>query len=133
MTKNRGCTSDIGQSYTGVEPSKLVESDHVSMQEQFEIFEDTSYYEMWCLRVNGDKNFANTLHFSTRAEATYAKQFISNLIKKERETIVNDMEILTVYYRSKFSADLSRNETREERATEMIEKNDVIKIIKAKL
>lgn len=37
---------------------------------------------------------------------------------------------LTVYYRSKFSQDCSRNETEEEKNTEMIALSDVLEIIR---
>ena len=72
MTKNRSCTSDIGQSYTGVEPSKLVESDQLQdWEEEFD--------ERFGLAQFKIKNVSLLL------EEDDIKQFISNLIKKERE------------------------------------------------
>jgi len=47
---------------------------------KYEIFEDNSYYNMWCVRSVGDTHFNNhySWHFPTKKEA---KMFLS-LIEK---------------------------------------------------
>ena len=47
-----------------------------------------------------------------------------------KERVLESVSRLTVYYRSKFSIDCSRGESREETQTEMWEKEEVAKIIK---
>jgi hypothetical protein len=69
MTKNRGCTSDIGQSYTG-EPSKLVESDQ--LQDWHKEF-NTHFVSLHRWIENR----------GTVGTKQAIKDFISNLIKKE--------------------------------------------------
>lgn len=49
--------------------------------------------------------------------------------KAELEMIRGEIERLTHYYRSKFSPDCSRNETDEEKSTEMITKEDIKHIL----
>jgi len=45
---------------------------------------------------------------------------------EERERIVGEVNRFTVYYRSKFSQDCSRDETEEDKSTEMIELADLL-------
>ena len=40
--------------------------------EDFEIFIDPSYYDMWCLKPKKSRNFDLTLHFSNEREANHA-------------------------------------------------------------
>lgn len=80
MTKNRGCTSDIGQSYTG-EPSKLVESDQLQdWSDEFDIH-FMSLYEL----------IENDGAIGTKQAI---KDFISNLIEKEVDKALADQTAL---------------------------------------
>lgn len=44
--------------------------------EDFEIFLDPSYYDMWCLKPKTCRDFNLTLHFNTREQAVHALQVI---------------------------------------------------------
>ncbi|MEP3669329.1 MAG: hypothetical protein ABJN42_21635 [Roseibium sp.] len=48
-------------------PEALLEGD-------FEIFCDPSYYDMWCLRPKGSRDFNATVHFGTEVEAKRASE-----------------------------------------------------------
>lgn len=53
------------------------------------------------------------------------------LLQQELEKLEGEIDgKLTVYYRSKFSQDCSRNETEEEKNTEMLALSDVLSIIR---
>lgn len=54
---------------------------------------------------------------------------LDKVIKATADAMVGEVETLTHYYRSKFSSDMSRNETYEERNAQMLLKEDVISII----
>lgn len=51
-------------------------------------------------------------------------------IKQTEERIEKGIEMLTHYYRSKYSSDCSRGETEEEKSTEMLEKQNIIALIR---
>lgn len=54
---------------------------------------------------------------------------LDKVIKATADAMVEEVETLSHYYRSKFSSDMSRNETYEERNAQMLLKEDVISII----
>jgi len=58
------------------------------------------------------------------------KSFIEKVrnqaLEEQKEKLINELSYLTRYYRSKFSQDCSREETEEEKNTEMLEENEVI-------
>jgi hypothetical protein len=43
---------------------------------KLEMFIDHAYYDMWCVKPVGMKDFNQTLHFNTEKEAGYALQTI---------------------------------------------------------
>jgi hypothetical protein len=43
---------------------------------ELEIFLDSAYYDMYCLRWIGDKQFESTIHFKTKEEAEHARFLI---------------------------------------------------------
>jgi len=51
----------------------------------------------------------------------YAFTSIAQALAEDRERVRGEVNKFTVYYRSKFSRDCSRDETEEEKSTEMIE------------
>ena len=62
------------------------------------------------------------------------KEFISNALLQMKKDTENELREkiagkLTVYYRSKFSADCSRNESEEEKNTEMVALQDVLTLL----
>lgn len=61
------------------------------------------------------------------------KSFIESLLSSKAEEIEEKMSYLTHYSRSKFSRDCSRNETEEEKSTEMIVVSECQEIIKNSL
>ena len=44
--------------------------------QDFEIFYDSAYFDMLCLKPKSSKSFEDTLHFATKAEALHALQTI---------------------------------------------------------
>ncbi len=50
------------------------------MNNEYEIFCDPSYYDMWCVKKIKDRNFNNTKHFITENEAI---EYLKNLKKGE--------------------------------------------------
>lgn len=47
-------------------------------KDDFEIFTDPCYFDMWCLKLKSSKDFNNTLHFTKENEARHALQTILN-------------------------------------------------------
>ena len=43
---------------------------------QYEIFQDPSYYDMYCVRAIDDRDFEHTLHFLKKEEALHAKEVL---------------------------------------------------------
>jgi len=41
---------------------------------KLEMFIDSAYYDMWCVKPVDMKDFNSTLHYDTEKEAGYAKQ-----------------------------------------------------------
>lgn len=58
------------------------------------------------------------------------EEMIDLTIKQTEERIEKGIEMLTHYYRSKYSSDCSRGETEEEKSTEMLEKQNIIALIR---
>lgn len=48
--------------------------------ENFEIFEDPNYYDMWCVRRKGTKDFNDTIHFGSREQAIHASHVVAGWI-----------------------------------------------------
>ena len=44
--------------------------------QDFEIFSDHSYFDMWCLKPKKSKSFEDTLHFMKKTEALHALQTV---------------------------------------------------------
>lgn len=57
------------------------------------------------------------------------KKFILSQRQKDREAIREGIGNFTVYYRSKYSPDCSREETEKEKSTEMIELTDLLSFL----
>ncbi len=49
--------------------------------ENFEVFCDGSYYDMWCVRPKGSKDFNSTLHFTKERDAIHASHTIAGWMK----------------------------------------------------
>lgn len=49
---------------------------------ELETFIDPCYYDMWCVKPKGMKEFNKALHFATEEEALYAKQCIEEWIER---------------------------------------------------
>lgn len=45
--------------------------------ENFEVFVDISYYDMWCVRPKGSKDFNSTIHFISKQQAVHATHTIA--------------------------------------------------------
>lgn len=43
----------------------------------FEVFGDSSYYDLWCLRRLGARSFEDTLHFNNRDLAVHASYVVA--------------------------------------------------------
>jgi hypothetical protein len=50
---------------------------------KLEMFIDHAYYDMWCVKPVGMKDFNQTLHFNTEKEAGYALQTIEKWLNRE--------------------------------------------------
>jgi hypothetical protein len=48
----------------------------------FEIFRDSSYYDMWAVRLVGNRDFNQTMHVATEKEAELAVKCLNNLEEK---------------------------------------------------
>ena len=40
--------------------------------DDYEVFSDPSYFDMWCLRPSGSKDFNLTMHFMNEKQANHA-------------------------------------------------------------
>ncbi|WP_306147272.1 hypothetical protein [Roseibium sp. MMSF_3361] len=49
----------------------------LSAHEDFEVFSDPAYYDMWCLRPVGEKAFNQTIHFALLKDAVYASHVVA--------------------------------------------------------
>jgi hypothetical protein len=49
-----------------------------------EYFSDPGYYDLWCVKPVGLKDFNSTLHFNTEKEAQYAVQTIERWFNESR-------------------------------------------------
>ena len=52
--------------------------------EDFEIFLDPSYYDMWCLKPKASKDFNLTMHFTSNAQASHALAVMFHWFGKEK-------------------------------------------------
>lgn len=55
------------------------------MANEFDIFQDPNFFNLWCLRQKGEREFAMGIHFEKKVEAAHAESVIRELIKRERE------------------------------------------------
>lgn len=67
-----------------------------------------------------------------KLDAHKLKDFINQEISDLKKSIREEIEKVPVYYRSKFSQDCSREETHNEKNTEMIERSLVLEILSLK-
>ena len=59
----------------------------------FETFNDPSYFDMWCVRSTGDKDFNMTIHLTKREDAEHAKCVIEEWMKQaKREALMEAAE-----------------------------------------
>lgn len=96
------------------------------------------YYERWQRQINTSYDKLTEKEKQSDREQVdrywplileFVSQAIKDAVEGERKRIKSDLEYLTHYYRSKFSIDCSRGETEEEKTTEMLVEDDVIKIL----
>lgn len=84
-------------------------------------------FEKWRLEWEGGA----TNHYASDKEiADFWLNELDLAIKQTEERIEKGIEMLTHYYRSKYSSDCSRGETEEEKSTEMLEKQNIIALIR---
>ena len=53
-------------------------SDSTKQADGFEVFCDASYYDMWCVRPSGNRDFNQTIHFHDEASVIHATHAISS-------------------------------------------------------
>ena len=59
----------------------------------FETFNDPCYFDMWCVRSTGDKDFNMTIHLTKREDAEHAKCVIEEWMKQaKREALIEAAE-----------------------------------------
>jgi len=60
---------------------------------KFEIFNDPCYFDMWCVRKTGDKDFDMTVHVMSKLQAEHAKRVIEEWVKQgQREVLLEAAE-----------------------------------------
>jgi hypothetical protein len=59
---------------------------------KFEIFIDSAYYDMWCLKPEKIKNFDLTLHFNKEKEALFAKQVIEQWLEFQKQEFIDEFK-----------------------------------------
>ena len=62
---------------------------------KLEVFEDRMYFDQWCVRPEGSKEFGDTIHFVRKADALVAMKTIERWIDQEREAcakLCDDMD-----------------------------------------
>ena len=68
----------------------------------FETFNDPSYFDTWCVRKTGDKDFNMTVHVMSKLQAEHAKCVIEEWVKQgQREALLEAagrLEIRTGVY-----------------------------------
>jgi hypothetical protein len=59
---------------------------------KLEVFEDRMYYDQWCVRPEGSKEFCDTIHFVRKVDALVAQKIIEKWIAQEREACAQIVE-----------------------------------------
>jgi peptidyl-tRNA hydrolase len=54
----------------------------------FETFSDPCYFDMWCVRKTGDKDFDMTVHVMSKLQAEHAKRVIEEWVKQGQREIL---------------------------------------------
>jgi len=62
---------------------------------KLEVFEDRMYFDQWCVRPEGSKEFGDTIHFVRKADALVAMRTIESWIDQEREACAKIVEQYT--------------------------------------
>jgi hypothetical protein len=57
-----------------------------------EVFEDRMYFDQWCVRPEGSKEFGDTIHFVRKVDALVAMRVIESWIEQEREACARIVE-----------------------------------------
>ena len=67
---------------------------------KLEMFIDSAYYDMWCVKPVDMKDFNSTLHYDTEKEAGYAKQSIERWMRMSAPKSENT-NVFFVFYQEK--------------------------------
>jgi hypothetical protein len=59
---------------------------------KLEVFEDRMYFDQWCVRPEGSKEFGDTIHFVRQEDALVARRVIESWIEQEREACAKIVE-----------------------------------------
>jgi hypothetical protein len=59
---------------------------------KLEVFEDRMYFDQWCVRPEGSKEFGDTIHFVRQIDALLAQKIIERWIEQEREACAQVVE-----------------------------------------
>jgi len=59
---------------------------------KLEVFEDRMYFDQWCDRPEGSKEFGDTIHFVRKVDALVAMRTIEQWIDQEREACAKIVE-----------------------------------------
>ena len=59
---------------------------------KLEVFEDRMYFDQWCVRPEGLKEFGDTIHFVRKVDALVAQKTIERWIEQEREACAQIVE-----------------------------------------
>ncbi len=71
---------------------------------ELEVFSDSSYFDMWCVKQKDCKDFDLTIHFMDRVTATHAAQVIEtwfNELIKENQSLKEEIRKLDYLLESK--------------------------------
>jgi hypothetical protein len=65
---------------------------------KFEIFNNPNYFDLWCVRKAGDKDFDMTIHVATKAQAEHIKNVAESWVKQgQRDAFESAIHVVETY------------------------------------